>query len=249
MYSITGNTILVTGGGTGIGLAIAKRFVRDKNTVIITGRRLDKLNESKDQIGSDVHVVQGDVSSEASREALFQQVVAQFPNVNVLINNAGIQRSVNLKEGTVPSWSEIESEIRTNLSAPIHLSLLFVKYWLDNKISNPCVTNVTSGLSFVPAAHVPVYSSTKAGLHSFTWSLRHQLKSTPIKVVEIIPPAVDTDLQTPGVHKFGVNVDVFADDIYAKLKNGEEEVAHGMSENHRVVYRNTIGPVFDKLNQ
>ncbi|EQC32206.1 hypothetical protein SDRG_09958 [Saprolegnia diclina VS20] len=108
---------------------------------------------------------------------------------------------------------------------------------------------VTSGLSFAPLASVPIYSSTKAALHSFTWSLRHQLADTSVRVIEILPPAVDTDLQAPGLHTFGVNVDVFADSILERLSAGETEIGYGMAESSRVAFRSAFEIAFGNMNK
>jgi uncharacterized oxidoreductase len=159
----------------------------------------------------------------------------------------GIQRAVKLADGLTPNWETISSEIEINLHAPIHLSLLFMPHL--KTVQNPTIMTVTSGLSFVPYAKCPIYAPTKAALHSFTWALRHQLKEIGISVVEIIPPAVDTDLQAPGLHKFGMNVDVFADEVYGKLKAGEEEVAAGFAEMGRVAYRKQNEAIFENLNK
>src|SRR5262249_14765407 len=155
------------------------------------------------------------------RERFAADVVRDFPAIDVLVNNAGIQRYPLLTE-TEP-WTETAQEIAINLEAPIHLSRLFVGHLRTRP--NAAIINVTSGLSFVPRVKSPVYCATKAGLHSFTLSLRHQLAGTGISVIEIIPPAVNTDLGGPGLHTFGVNVDEFADDVMARVAKGETEVA------------------------
>ncbi|KAI8904355.1 hypothetical protein EDD86DRAFT_213179 [Gorgonomyces haynaldii] len=243
MQSLSGNTILITGGGSGIGLAIAKRFKALGNTVIITGRRLQVLEEQKKQ---GFEVIQGDVATEEGRIKLWETVVAKWPSVNVLVNNAGIQRDVDVKVGVQPDWKMIQSEIDTNASGPVHLALLAIPHLEKQK--NPAIFNVTSGLSFFPYVKVPVYSATKAFLHSFTWSLRYQLQSTNIKVIEIIPPAVNTDLNAPGKHTFGADVDIYADDIFEKLKKGEEEIGYQLGDTMRLKYREQFEGIFKDLN-
>eukprot|EP00271_Cylindrocystis_brebissonii_P002902 TRINITY_DN13657_c0_g1_i1.p1 TRINITY_DN13657_c0_g1~~TRINITY_DN13657_c0_g1_i1.p1 ORF type:complete len:257 (+),score=39.05 TRINITY_DN13657_c0_g1_i1:583-1353(+) len=251
MNSPSGNTVVVTGGGSGIGLALAKRFLADGNTVVLVGRRTDVLEKVK---ASDprFHILQGDVATAASRQKLFDDIIAQFPAINIIVNNAGIQRAVDLLSDSieVSDWLKIESEIDINLHAPIHLSMLFSQYFVKNETRNPVIMNVTSGLAFIPLTTVPVYSSTKAALHSFTWSLRHQMAArSAVKVVEIVPPAVDTDLQAPGLHTFGVPVDEFADSVYARVRAGEEEVGYGMAEAGRLAYRKGVEPIFNGLNK
>ncbi|KAJ3270667.1 hypothetical protein HDV01_007491 [Terramyces sp. JEL0728] len=244
MNNWTGNTILITGGGTGIGLAFATRLLKDGNKVILVGRRKDVLEKAKQETPSFEYIV-GDVGTEQGRQDLYQTAIAKYPALNVVINNAGIQRPVSIQTPG-SDWKTVQSEIDINLGAPIHLSILFSSHLL--KQPHAAIVNVTSGLSFVPYVNCPVYASTKAALHSFTWSLRTQYKNTNVKVIEIVPPAVDTDLQAAGLHKFGVNVDVFADSVYARLKNGEEEVGFGFAEESRLKFKDAFGATFEALN-
>ena len=219
---LSGNTILITGGASGIGLAFAERFLAAGNEVIVCGRREDRLLEVKDRFPQ-LHTRVADVAREDERRALFEWATGEFPSLNVLMNNAGIQRRVDLNEPE--DWPETQYELAVNLEAPIHLTRLFVPHLARQNA--PAILNVTSGLSFAPLPNVPVYCATKAALHSFTLSLRYQLEATPIEVIEIIPPAVDTDLGGVGLHKFGVDVDEFADAMFDGLAGGEQEIAYG----------------------
>ncbi|HEX2639173.1 MAG TPA: SDR family oxidoreductase, partial [Pyrinomonadaceae bacterium] len=185
MLNLSGNTILITGGASGIGLAMAERFSARDNNVIICGRREDKLREAAEQVpGLKWRVC--DVADPAEREDLGKWAVSEFPELNVLVNNAGIQRRVDLTEPE--NWQVTESEIAINLDAPIHFSGLLYPHLAHRPAA--AILNVTSGLSFVPLANVPVYCATKAALHSFTLSLRYQLAETNVEVIEVIPPAV-----------------------------------------------------------
>jgi uncharacterized oxidoreductase len=184
------NTILITGGATGIGFALAETLVDAGNKVIICGRREGKLKEARDKLPQ-IQTRVCDVSREKGRESLFNWVKDNFKDLNVLINNAGIQRMVNLKKGTQDLLGG-ENEVETNLIAPIYLSAYFIPLLLKKKES--AIINVSSGLGFVPIASMPVYCATKAAVHSFTVSLRYQLRDTSIKVFEVVPPAVDTEL-------------------------------------------------------
>ena len=178
------NTILITGGSAGIGLALAARFLRNGNEVIICGRRREKLEKSKNQYPR-LHIYQCDVSLEQDRRALFEKVTRDFPKLNVLINNAGIASPLQLD---LPAqWKETQKLIETNFQAPIHLTQLFAKHLSAQ--DNPVVMITTSGLAHAPRAQFPVYSATKAALHSITLSMRHQFKSINIEVIEICPPA------------------------------------------------------------
>ena len=241
---MTTNTILVTGGGSGIGLALAKRFAMRGNRVIISGRRAGILAEAKREMPP-LDILQGDVSTEAGRIALAEEAKTRFPKLNVLVNNAGIQnRPAPLLEPQ--DWSAHRAEIATNLDAPLHLTLLLLPHLA--KAAHGAIVNVTSGLAFAPFAVMPTYCLTKAALHSFTLSLRHQLKDTQIGVVEIVPPAVNTDLGGPGLHTFGVNVDAFADAVFARLEKGETEIGYETSEVRRLASRQELDGYFAQMN-
>lgn len=240
---LTGNTILLTGGASGIGLAMAKRFLERGNEVIICGRRADRLAEAQMEFPG-LHVRVADVSTANGRAALAVWAGNHFPGLNVLVNNAGIQRSIDLTKGE--EWDATRSEIAINLEAPIHLSQILLPQLRAH--AGPAIINVTSGLSFVPLANVPVYCATKAALHSFTLSLRHQLRGTPVEVIEVIPPAVDTDLQAPGLHTFGVNVDLFADAVFEGLETGEAEIAYGTADLSSRASREQLDTIFERLN-
>lgn len=238
-----GNLVLVTGGATGIGWALSERFLRAGSEVIICGRREDRLHARRLQHAG-LHVRVCDVARPEERIALVEWVEKEFPSLNVVVNNAGIQRRVALAAPEI--WEATHEEIAINLEAPIHLSRLFVPHLLRQP--RPTLVTVTSGLAFVPKTDVPVYSATKAGLHSYVLSLRHQLAATPIRVVEVIPPAVDTDLQAPGLHTFGVNVDVLADDVMHRLAAGELEIAHGTAVVSSQAGRDTLAGIFARIN-
>jgi len=184
-----GNIILITGATSGIGLAFAEEFYKLGNKVIICGRREDRLKELANKFPGMITKT-CDVSLEKDRKNLFDWIKTQHPDVNILMNNAGVQFAVNLTEEI--NSQKLSQEVETNFIAPIHLSSLFSSFLAAQK--NPAIINISSGLAFVPIAFMPVYCATKAGIHSFTLSLRHQLRNTPVKVFEIAPPAVDTEL-------------------------------------------------------
>jgi len=217
------NTVLITGGSNGIGLALAERFLREGNKVIICGRGEEKLREAQERFPK-LHIKQCDVADESQRIALYNRVVQEFPDMNVLLNNAGIQQRINLKDPKW-DWHDYKLEIAINLEAPMHLSQLFIPHLM--KRSKPVIMNVSSGLAFMPPAWVPVYGATKAGLHAFTFGMRIQLADVGINIIEIIPPAVNTDLGGIGQHTFGVPVDEFADEVWKGLEKGEVEVGFG----------------------
>ena len=239
------NTILLTGGASGIGLALAVRFLRAGSTVIIVGRRADKLAEAQQRYPGLI-TRQGDIATAAERTELVRWATAEYPALNVLVNNAGIQNRIQLADDAATDWDQRRQELVINVEAPIHLATLLMPHLRQQP--GAAIINVTSGLSFAPAAFVPIYSATKAALHSFTLSLRHQLAPTGISVLEIVPPAVDTDLGGPGLHTFGVNVDDFADSVMARLAAGEQEVGYGSSEKSRLASRAELDEQFRAMN-
>ena len=239
------HVVLITGGASGIGLAMAERFLAAGSEVIICGRREEKLREAKQKFGSSkLHTLVCDLSVVAERTALYERCVRSFSHLNVLVNNAGIQRRVDLLQQE--DWSVTAREIAINLEAPIHLANLFVPHL--TKQSNPAIINVTSGLAFSPLTATPVYCATKAALHSFTLSLRHQLAKTGVKVIEIIPPAVNTDLGGVGLHTFGVPLAEFADSIMKSMASGAEEIFYGSSDKAAHGSRSELDEMFRRMN-
>jgi uncharacterized oxidoreductase len=238
-----GNTILITGGGTGIGLALAARFLRQGNEVIICGRRLEKLHEAQRQYPQ-LHVYQCDLSQESARGVLFEKVTHDFPKLNVLLNNAGMWVSTRLDRAE--SWPEAQQQLETNLAATIHLTQLFAQHL--SRQPAPVVFVTTSGLAHIPRAAAPVYCATKAALHSYALTLRHQLKSQEIEVIEICPPHVDTDLGAPGINKAGIPVDTFADAVMDELHKGTLEITYGYSTKAANASRRERDELFKTLN-
>jgi uncharacterized oxidoreductase len=222
---LAGNAVLITGGSTGIGLAMAQRFAEAGSEVIACGRRQQALDEARLQIPG-LQTIQCDVSIEDQRLRLLERVRHDFPKTNVLVNNAGIQnRPAPMTEPQ--DWAAHKQELATNLEAPMHLSMLFIPFLQAQQ--DPAIINVTSGLAFVPMAGMPTYCATKAALHSFTLSLRRQLKDAGIEVIEMAPPAVQTDLGGKGLHTFGVPLDEYADFAMVQIAAGETEFGYQFS--------------------
>ena len=246
----SGNTILITGGATGIGFSLAQEFVKAGNEVIICGRRENKLEEAKRKLPQ-IHTKACDLSKEEERKELYEWVRSNFENINILVNNAGIQRSIDFKKGTDELFGG-EDEIETNLKAYIHLSAYFIPIFLKRK--EAAIINVSSGLCFVPLAIMPVYCATKAAVHSFSMSLRHQLRDTSIKVFEIIPPTVDTELDRGAraqreQQERGIPPAEVAKASINALGKNEYEVAIGMAQNLRTGSRNNPEQAFQNLNK
>lgn len=244
-----GNTILITGGGTGIGLALAEVFLREGNEVVVCGRREKKLSEAKKKLPR-LHIHRCDVAGAAGRKALFDWATASFPGLNILVNNAGIQRDIDFKKGAA-AFPTDESEIETNFEAPIHLSALFTAHLMKQK--EAAIINVSSGLAFIPMAFMPVYCATKAGLHSFSLSLRHQLRDTSVKVFELLPPMTDTELDggpREGQEREdrGAPPAEVAEATFAALAKDELEIAVGQAQFLRAGSRNDPDKTFQMIN-
>jgi len=225
----SGNTVLITGGATGIGYSLA-RYLRDHdNTVIVCGRREDRLAQAEERLPG-ISTIRCDVTQPDERAALSRHVADSFPEINVLVNNAGIQCDVDLRHG-LGDHDTIAEEISTNLEAPIYLSVLFAPL-LSGK-DGATIVNVSSGLAFMAdrAIGMPVYCATKAGLHAFTLAQRGQLAERGIAVVEMIPPAVVSELNPEGRRRRGatrslpmMSADDFVDQACDQLARGVEEI-------------------------
>ena len=188
---MTGNTVLITGGTSGIGLELALQLTNLGNRVIVTGREQEKV-ESVARDSPSIVTIKSDVSEPEAISELYKKVSTDFPDLNVLINNAGIMRKINLQDRGA-DLEDITREIDINLSGPIRM----VKQFLPQLKVRPtaAIVNVSSGLAFVPFPISPVYSATKAGIHAFTKTLRVQLRNTKIRVFELAPPSTQTGLQ------------------------------------------------------
>ena len=236
---LTGNKILITGGATGIGLGLTERFISEGNTVIVCGRRESLLQELADKYPVITRVC--DLAVEAERTELFNWVSENHPDLNVLVNNAGIQQWMAITD--TDFFRRAKEEIATNIEAPIHLTSLFIGLpALDT------VINVTSGLSFVPFTKVPVYSATKAFFHSFTLSARHLLKEKNIEVIEVIPPALNTDLGGKGLHDAAPPVRDFIESIFQQLQEGKTELTFGFSDAMVKAGPEDLKSAFGRLN-
>lgn len=208
----SGNTILMTGGGSGIGEALAHRFHDRGDTVIIVGRRREALDQAA--VGRErIHVMTLDVEDADAVDRFAAQVVTDFPSLNVLFNNAGIMKFEDLT--TKRDLADADATITTNILGPIRLTNALIDHLSTQP--NAAVVMVTSGLAFVPLVAAPTYSATKAAIHSYTVSLRTQL-ADKVEIIELAPPGVQTDL-TPGqANRPGyMPLDAFADAVAAQF--------------------------------
>lgn len=227
---LSDNTVLITGGSSGIGLALAEAFLYEGSKVLICGRHEIRLAAARAML-PDLNTHACDVSKEGDRLALLDWVREEFPRINVLVNNAGIQRDVDLTRG-LDQFLEGENEIRVNLEAPILLTGMFAPLLTKNR--DAAVINVSSGLGFVQAATMPVYSASKAGMHGFCMAIRRQYHPVGIKVFEVVPPPVDTNLNPEGRakrsgYKPGLQPREFAAAVMRGLAEDVPEIGYGMT--------------------
>ncbi len=195
---IKSNTIVITGGTSGIGLEMANKFISLGNTVIVTGRDLKKINDIK-KLYPKLNAFQCDISKSEEVDNFYKEITSKFPEINILINNAGVAKELDFKNSKI-NFEEINQEISTNLTGLIYMSSLFSKHL--QKKEEAAIMNISSALAFVPATILPVYSATKAGVHSFSQSLRRQLTNTNVKVFEVAPSMI----KTPMMYKFNKNL-------------------------------------------
>ena len=237
---LANNKILITGGATGIGLALTERFLMENNTVIICGRRESVLKEVSDKYPSVITRV-CDLSNEAERVSLYNWIAEKHSDLNVLVNNAGIQQWMTVTD--TDFYKRAKEEMSTNMEAPLHLTALFIQLKSLNTL-----INVTSGLSFVPLTKAPVYSATKAFFHSLTHSLRYLLRSKNIEVIEMIPPALNTDLGGKGLHDAAPPVSAFVESAFEQLKEGKTEITFGFSDAMAKAGPEELKAAFGRMN-
>jgi uncharacterized oxidoreductase len=241
--NLANNEVLITGGGSGIGLGLAEKFLAAKSRVIVCGRRKGVLEDARKK-HPELAIYPCDLTKEAERVRLAQWIATEHPRLNVLVNNAGIQQRMGLDQKDF--WSRAKREIAINWEAPLHLIVLLLETL--KKAPNPFILNVTSGLAFVPLAGAPIYCATKAAMHSFTRALRPLLARTKIQVVEIIPPAVNTDLGGVGLHTTGTPLEEFITAVTQQLQEGKMEISYGFSEKMSRASRDELEQTFERMN-
>jgi len=220
----TANTILITGGSAGIGFALAQRFITEGNNVIITGRNEARLKAAAEKLGGSVTAIAADVSKPEEVEALVQKIKTDFPNLNILINNAGAA-SYYMLGSQADAFANAQEEIVTNYLSVIRLTekLLPVLKQQDES----AVVNVSSITAFVPTTFLPTYSASKAALHSYTQSLRFTLADTSVKIFELMPPLVNTEFSKEIGGENGIAPSVLADDLLEAFANNTFEIHTG----------------------
>ncbi len=242
--------VLITGGSSGIGLALAKKFMENDNTVIITGRNLSKLQAVKKDLPQ-INIFQSDVTNDADVRKLAGDIEEKFSGIDILINNAGIMNLVDA--GNESNVLQIQmQEIEINFNSPIRLLHYFLPQLKKSK--NAVLVNVSSGLAYVPFAQAPVYSGTKSALHFWTKGIRPQLKPHHIKVVELLPPVVDTPLAHGADIAEDDNLkpmppEKLADIFWKDFIKGKEEITPGISKQLKLMSRLAPNFIFKQLNK
>jgi short-subunit dehydrogenase involved in D-alanine esterification of teichoic acids len=219
---LSNNTIFITGGGSGIGLALAKTFLDFKNTVVICGRNLEKLEAVRNKY-PEIHTICCDITKEDDIQKALEQIKMEFEDLNVLVNNAGIMLNYNFWEDD-NALKKMEDEIGINLVGLLKLTKLFLPILMNQPES--ALINVSSGLGVFPKKSAPVYCATKAAVHIFSKSLRYQLEKTPVKVFEIIPPLVDTEM-TKGRGGKKISPEALAKEVITSLERDNYEIRGG----------------------
>jgi uncharacterized oxidoreductase len=244
--NLSGNTILITGGSNGIGLALARKFVELGNEVIVTGRTQERLDAAL-KAEPKLKTFRGDAGEPKAIAELAKEMRTKYPKLNVLINNAGIMIYRNLAVQD-PDLESLTSEIETNFCGPVRLTSALIDVIKANKGT---VINVSSGLAFVPLTAAPVYCATKAAMHSYTITLRQQLRDHGVEVIELAPPAVRTDLaklpEGPGVTV--ISTDELVAATIKGLKKGMTEICPGQSAQLRMMGRLAPGFIQGQLEK
>jgi uncharacterized oxidoreductase len=237
---LTGRTILITGGSAGIGLAFAVKFASLGNEVIVTGRRQAVLDDVKAKHPG-LHTIRSDVADPEQIAALASRVKAEFPRLDVLVNNAGISHYKNLK-APASDLAGLMAEMNVNVGGVVRMTSAFIDILTANR---GAVLNISSALAFVPLPCIPIYCATKAAIHSYTQSLRFQLEETGVEVIEIMPPAVKTDMTADLAQGDGITLINVAELVklsFASLKAGAVEILPGQSK--QLAFMRRLAPNF-----
>jgi short-subunit dehydrogenase involved in D-alanine esterification of teichoic acids len=248
-------TALVTGGGGGIGKALSQQLIKDGKKVIIAGRTESNLQSTSKEIGAAAYYVL-DTGDVASIPAFVKKLLSEHPDIDCLVNNAGVQRPLYVNKDSAEDFgSKADQEIDINIRGPMHLALHLLPHFKSKPAA--LIVNVSSVLGFVPFSVInPVYCGTKAWLHFWSMDLRAQLKETSVKVIEIAPPTVATDLHRErddpddnkkSKNKGALSVEEFTEEVIGKWKKGDEMIGAGMASEIVKKWEDSMGEVFGKM--
>ncbi len=241
---LTKNTILITGGSSGLGLEMAKKFLQLGNKVIVCSRSPDKLELTKDLL-PDAITFQCDISVEAEQKRLARWIDIHHPDLAILINNAAIVNRTHFITDNESS-DKLSNEIATNLIAPINLIKLLYPTLVKN--NNAAIFNITSGLIYTPRSIYPFYNATKSALHAFTQVIRHQLRNEPIKIIEVMFPVVDTPWHKGNTPKNSISTEKAISEMIRGIERERSEIKVGAVK--LLYYLSRIAPkfAFKKIN-
>ncbi|NLT52209.1 MAG: SDR family NAD(P)-dependent oxidoreductase [Ignavibacteria bacterium] len=242
---LIGNTVLITGGSTGIGFEIARQLVNLNNKVIICSRSIEKLEAAKRMIPS-LHIFKCDISDKSECEKLFNWINNSFSECNILINNAAIVHKTNFQSDE-QIISKAELEMQTNYFGPLRLTKLFLPFF--EKKENASIIYITTGLVYAPKAVYPVYCSTKAALHSFIQTLRLQLKSANIKITEVLMPAVNTLFHDGNPPRIAISASKAVQEMIAGLIKDKMEIKVAGTKIIYLLSRVAPSFAFKKINE
>lgn len=238
----SGNTVLITGGSAGIGLALAEVFLKEGSEVIICGRTQKTLDDASKKFPK-LKTIVADISSATGRDFLVTEITNRFPNLNILVNNAGVYSIIDILDHNY--IATLEKELATNLVAPMTLIQQLLP--IIEKQTDATIVNVTSGYVFIPSAQSSAYSASKTGLRATTQGLRFQLRHKPIRIVEVVPPAVDTQMNK-GKNISVMSTELFAQKVFKGLISGHDEIVIGVSKLGKLLSRMAPKFGFKKMN-
>lgn len=241
---LSGNTILITGGSSGLGLEMSKRFIQNNNKVIICGRSQQRLNEAKQQL-PELEIIPCDLSDKYQCKALADWIIEKHPDLNVLINNAAIVHKVDFlsTEGIIEM---AEQEMETNFMAPIRLTHFLFPQLQRNRDAH--IINITTGLIYTPRADYPFYNATKAALHSFTQVFRKKSENSNVQTIEVMFPAVRTPWHKGSPPKIAIATDKAVEEMLAGLERGIPEIRVAGSKLLYTISRIAPKFAFKKVN-
>jgi uncharacterized oxidoreductase len=238
-------TILITGGATGIGYALSRQLLENYNRVIICGRKQDRLDRARLELPT-VETIRCDINDADDLNNLTSLLGARYPQLDTLINNAGIQQQIDLTAGQTTDW-QIANEISTNLTS--HINITQRLYTLLSANRHPAIVFIGSALGIVPKYQAPVYSAAKAGLHSFIQSLRFQARQDRMRIVEVFPDVVDTAMTQTRKNETRMSPDKFATALISQLEKNKPEIYIGRTKILSLLHRFSPGLALNIMNK
>ena len=238
-------SVLITGGGSGIGLALAREFLKNGNKVIITGRNLRKLEAAK-KAHPALHIAQNDITNVEQIESLVERTKTEFGGIDVLVNNAGVFHTYDVKDESYPFEKKLQ-EIDIDFAGPVRMVHYFLPQLKERR--EAAIINVSSGLAFIPLTMAPIYSATKAGIHAWTQAIRLQLEGTNIQVIELMPPVVDTEMVSDLIDFPKMAPEKLVEAFWKGYVKNQTEITPGQSAQLKLMRRLAPGFIFSQINK